>query len=217
MLLRGWHARPWHARAGTAAMRRLSRLRRPIWHLLAVAMAPIVACGGHTDPPPQPTQPVDTASTDVRCPDKIPDQPPTMCPRLKNMALGCGGNGMLHTSIGGGSGKPIILGAKLDTGSVFSAVLVVTNCQDGPREAVTFGVTYTGQLATPDNGPPCIARSKAVYSQFQFGDPFFGVFEGLARDKMHQALDDQAITSFTSALGLTAPATPRCALWREMP
>jgi hypothetical protein len=147
----------------------------------------------------------------------IPDQSTSICPRLKNISLSCGGNGMLHTSVGGGSGSPIIVGAKLDDGSILSAVLVVVNCQDGPREGVTLGVTYTGQVSTPSSGPPCISQSKAVFSQFQFGDPLYAGFENLAKDQMHQTLDDAAIGSFASTLGLGAPARSRCGSWREMP
>jgi hypothetical protein len=146
----------------------------------------------------------------------IPDQATNICPRLKNITLSCGGNGMLHTSLGGGSGSPFVLGAKLDDESKLSAVLVVINCQDGPREGVTLGVTYTGQVSMPSNAPPCISRSKAVFSQFQFGNPGYAGFERLAKDKIHQTLDDQAITNFASGLGLPAPAMSRCSFWQEM-
>jgi hypothetical protein len=124
---------------------------------------------------------------------------------------------MLHTSMGGGSGSPIRIGAKLDNGSVLSAVLVVVNCQDGPRESATFGVTYTGEVSTPPNAPPCIRQSKADYSQFQFGDPLYAGFEGLAKDKTHQTLDDKAIEAFANKLGLPVPSTSRCTIWRQMP
>ena len=73
-----------------------------------------------------------------------------------------------------------MLGVKLDTGSVLSAVIVVFNCQDGPREGVTFGVNYTGQVSMPPTAPPCISQSKADYSQFQFGDPAYAGFTDLA-------------------------------------
>jgi hypothetical protein len=147
----------------------------------------------------------------------IPDQATNVCPRLKNITLSCGGNGMLHTSVGGGSGSPIVLGVALDAGSVLSAVLVLVNCQDGPREGVTLGVTYTGEASIPPSGPPCIRQSKAVYSQFQFGNPIYAGFEGIAKDKMHQTLDEQAITNFAATLGLAVPSTPRCSVWRQMP
>jgi hypothetical protein len=186
--------------------------------LVAAAVFPIVACTGNIQPPtPPPTPPLTGVNTDRACPTMIPDQATTICPRLKNITLSCGGNGKLHTSVGGGSGSPIVLGAKLDDGSVLSAVLVVVNCQDGPREGVTLGVTYTGEVSMPPNAPPCIRQSKAVYSQFQFGDPLYAVFEGLAKDKLHQTLDDQAITNFASTLGIPGPAMSRCSVWRQMP
>ena len=198
-------------------MHRMSQLGFPTRLLLAAAVLfQIVACTGYIKSPTQPT-PVAPINKDYACPTMIPDQTTNICPRLKNITLSCGGNGMVHGSIGGGSGKPILLGAKLDDGSVLSAVLVLFNCQDGPREGVTFGVTYTGQVSMPPTAPPCISQSKAVYSQFQFGDPLYAGFEGLAKDKMHQTLDDQAITNWTSGLGIAAPAMSRCSLWREMP
>ena len=93
----------------------------------------------------------------------------------------------------------------------------MVNCQDGPREGVTFGVTYTGQVSIPTSGPPCISQSKAVYSQFQFGDPVYAGFEGLAKNQMHQTLDDRSIQQFASGLGLAQPTMSRCSLWRVMP
>lgn len=171
---------------------------------------------GPPPPPPQGPPPVAT-DQDVACPTMIPDQASNTCPRLKNATLSCGGNGMLHTSLGGGSGSPILVGARLDDGSVLSAVLVFVNCQDGPREGVTFGVTYTGEVATPPTAPPCIRQSKAAFSQFRFGNPIYAGFEGLAKDKVHQALDDEAIKAFAGRLGLAVPAISRCSIWRQMP
>ncbi len=185
--------------------------------LVTAALFQTVACTGNIQSPTPVTPPVPSANIDDACPTMIPDQATNVCPRLKNIMLGCGGNGKLHTSVGGGSGSPFVLGAKLDTGSMLSAVLVVINCQDGPREGVTFGVNYTGQVSMPPTAPPCISQSKAVYSQFQFGDPLYAVFEDLAKDKLHRTLDDQAITNLASKLGVTAPATSRCSFWREMP
>ena len=163
---------------------------------------------------------------DIDCPT-IPDQPTNMCPRLKNFTLNCGGNGKVHWGIGGGgaSGPPVI-GLKLDDQSKLSAVVVVVNCQDGPREGITFGVTYTGLVATPPTASPCISKSKVVFSQFQFTgqlgvvdtllDPR-GVAQILVKDKLHQTFDDQAIMHFTSSFGITPPAVSRCNLWRELP
>jgi hypothetical protein len=187
--------------------------------LAAAALLQIVACTGHIVPPTPTKPPVVANNIDRACPAMIPDQNTSICPRLKNITLSCGGNGMLHTSVNGGSGKPILLGAKLDDGSVLSAVLVVFNCQDGPREGVTFGVSYTGQVRIPSNAnaPPCISQSKAVYSQFQFGNPLYAVFEGLAKDKLHQTFDEQAINNFANTFGLAMPPMPRCSSWREMP
>lgn len=191
--------------------------------LAAVVMFQMTACGG---PPPEdpnnnatPTAAPTATPLDVACPTMIPDQPTNLCPRLKNITLACGGNGMLHTSVSGGSGAPILLGAKLDDGSVFSAVVVVVNCQDGPREGVTFGVTYTGQVRISETAgqSPCISQSKAVYSQFQFGNPGYAGFEGLAKDKLHQTLDERAIMAFAERLGLPSPTPPRCDNWRVMP
>jgi hypothetical protein len=187
--------------------------------IVAVVLFQIVACTGYIQSPTPPTPPPPTINSDLACPTMIPDQATNICPRLKNITLTCGGNGMLHTSVGGGSGKPFLLGVKLDNGSVLSAVLVtqLALCQDGPREGVTLGVTYTGQVSIPPTGPPCISTSKAVYPQFDFGDPHFDIFKDLAQDTMHQTLDDQAITSFASAFGLAAPAMSRCSFWHEMP
>lgn len=194
--------------------------------LAVVALFEMTACGptpnsgggtgtGTATPGAAPTP----TPVDVACPAMIPDQPTNLCPRLKNMTLACGGNGLLHTSITGGSGSPIILGAKLDDGSVFSAVLVIVNCQDGPRESITFGVTYTGQVRVSETPgqPPCISQSKAVYSQFQFGNPVYAGFEGLAKGKLHETLDERAIMAFADSLGLPSVTTPRCGNWREMP
>ncbi len=199
-------------------MHRLSRLRvsaRPL--LAAGVLLQFVACTGEIRSPAPATPPVPAANMDRACPSMIPDQATNVCPRLKNITLSCGGNGMLHTSVGGGSGSPIVLGVALDAGSVLSAVLVLVNCQDGPREGVTFGVTYTGEASIPPSGPPCVRQSKAVYSQFQFGNPIYAGFEGIAKDKMHQTLDEQAITNFAATLGLAVPSTPRCSVWRQMP
>ena len=192
-------------------------VRFPAWALLvAAALFLSVACTGTIQSPtPTPTSTA-TANPDSPCPT-IPDQPTTNCPRLMNATLSCGGNGMLHTSVGGGSGSPIQIIAKLDDGSVFSAVLVFVNCQDGPREGVTFGVTYTGEVTTPPTGPSCIRQSKAVFSQFVFGNPLMAPFEGLAKEKLHQALDDEALKEFTKKLSLQASATSRCSIWRQMP
>ena len=196
-----------------------NRSQFPAWPLLvAAALSQIIACTGSIQTPTTtPTPPIAAVNTDRACPTMIPDQPTNICPRLKNITLSCGGNGMLHTSVGGGSGSPIILGAKLDDGSVLSAVLVVANCQDGPREGITLGVTYTGEVSTPPNAPPCLRQSKAVFSQFQFGNPIYAGFEGLAKEKMHQTLDDEAIKNFASTLGIAAPAMSRCSIWRQMP
>jgi hypothetical protein len=197
-----------------------SQSRFPAWPLIVAAgLSQIVACTGYIQGPaaPAPTPTTSGINTDRPCPANIPDQPTSVCPRLKNIAVTCGGNGMLHTSVGGGSGSPILLGAKLDDGSTLSAVLVVVNCQDGPREGVTLGVTYTGEVSMPPNAPPCLRQSKAVYSQFQFGDPLYAVFEGLAKEKLHQTLDDEAIKNFSSSLGLAVPAMSRCSIWRQMP
>src|SRR5450631_4474595 len=187
--------------------------------LVSAAFFQLVACTGYIQSPsPTPTPPpIVPANIDHACPTGISDQATNICPRLKNITLSCGGNGMLHTSVGGGSGSPFVLGAKFDDGSMLSAVLVVVNCSDGPREGVTFGVTYTGQVSMPETGPPCINQSKADYSQFQFGDPLYAAFEGLAKDQLHQTLDDQALKSFASTLGLPAPAMSRCSFWRQMP
>ena len=200
-------------------MYRLSQFQIPAWVLLATAaLFQLDACTGNIQSPTPATTPVATSNNmDNPCPAMIKDQATSICPRLKNITLSCGGNGMLHTNFSGGSGNPFILGAKLDDGSVLSAVLVVINCQDGPREGVTFGVTYTGEVSMPPSAPPCVRQSKAVYSQFQFGDPAFAVFEGLAKGQLHQTFDDQALASFASKLGLTAPATSRCGVWRQMP
>jgi hypothetical protein len=196
----------------------MAQNRVPAWLLLAAAaLSQTVACTGHIQTPTPTPSPVATVSEDRPCPAMIPDQAATICPRLKNIALSCGGNGMLHTSVGGGSGSPIRVGAKLDDGSVLSAVLVAVNCQDGPREGITLGVTYTGEVSTPPNAPPCIRQSKTDYSQFQFGNPIYAGFEGLAKGQMDQTLDDEAIKSFASTLGLAAPAMSRCSLWRRMP
>jgi hypothetical protein len=196
-----------------------SQSRFSAWPLIVAAgLSQIVACTGSTQgPTPAPTPTTAGVNADRPCPTNIPDQPTNICPRLKNITVSCGGNGMLHTSVGGGSGSPILLGAKLDDGSVLSAVLVVVNCQDGPREGVTLGVTYTGEVSMPPNAPPCLRQSKAVFSQFQFGNPLNAVFEGLAKEKLHQTLDDEAIKNFSSALGLTAPTMSRCSIWRQMP
>ena len=80
----------------------------------------------------------------------------------------------------------------------------MVNCQDGPREGVTFGVTYTGQVSIPTSGPPCISQSKAVYSQFQFGDPVYAGFEGLAKNQMHQTLDDRSISAIRQRAWISA-------------
>jgi len=196
----------------------LDRFRFPIRPLLmAATLSQVVACTGYIQTPTPPPPPAAGVNTDRACPSMIPDQATNVCPRLKNITLTCGGNGMLHTSLGGGSGSPILLGVKLDDGSVLSAVLVIANCQDGPREGVTLGVTYTGEVSTPPMGPPCLRQSKVVFSQFQFGNPIYAGFEGLAKDKMHQTLDDEAIKTFASTLSLAAPAVSRCSIWRPMP
>ena len=197
---------------------RIHIVRRTL--LAAAALFQIVACTGNIVPPNSATPTPATApfaTADRPCPTAIPDQDPSLCPRLKNITLSCGGNGMLHTSVTGGSGKRFVLGAKLDDGSVLSAVLVVINCQDGPREGVTFGVTYSGEVSTPPTGPPCIIASKAVYSQFQFGNPLNACLEGVAKEKMHQTLDDEAIKAFATTLGMATPAMSRCSIWRPMP
>ena len=188
------------------------------WLLAAAIVWQMVACQG-TIIPPTPVSPGGTPAlnSDMPCPTSIPDQPTTQCPRLKNITITCGGNGTVHTGFSGGSGQPFILGAKFDDGSVISAVFVVVNCQDGPREGITFGVTYTGQVSTPETGSPCISQSKAVYSQFQFGNPLYAGLEGVAKDQMHQALDDRALASFAAQFGLATPAMSRCGGWREMP
>jgi hypothetical protein len=200
-------------------MHRLAQFQFLLLLLVAAALLQTVACTGtiNTPQPVTPPPPAAVAPGDVACPANIPDQATNICPRLKNITLSCGGNGMLHTSHTGGSGSPFVLGAKFDDGSMLSAVLVVVNCSDGPREGVTFGVTYTGQVSMPETGPPCINQSKADYSQFQFGDPLYAAFEGLAKDQLHQTLDDQALKSFASTLGLPAPAMSRCSFWRQMP
>ncbi len=171
------------------------------------------SCSGTASPLPG------TISNDKpqACPTAIADQPPQKCPRLKNITLSCGGDGVLHTELGGGSGKPLVVNAKLDNGSVFSAVLVIFNCQDGPREAITFGLTYSALLATPGTGPACIGKSKVVYSQFDFGDPHFAVFQGLAQDQLHRELDERALDAFASQLGLARASAARCELWKPMP
>jgi hypothetical protein len=184
--------------------------------VIAIGVFTIVASGRTALTPTPTVTPTAAGNTDKPCPT-IPDQATNLCPRLKNSTLACGGNGMLHTSVGGGSGNPILLGAKLDDGSVLSFVLVVFNCQDGPRESITLGVTYTGEVATPPNAPPCIRQSKAVYSQFWFGDPTLTPFKSLAEDKIFQTLDDEALKNFASGLGLPSPATSRCSIWRQMP
>lgn len=195
-------------------MRKLAQFGFPALLLLvATALLQTVACTGYINTP-QPTTPAPPPLGDQACPVNIPDQDTTKCPRLKNIMLTCAGNGKIHLSLGGGgTAGPLIVGAKLDDGSNLSAVLVVVNCSDGPREGVTFGVTYTGQVSTPPTGPACISQSKAVYSQFQFGDPLYAGFEGMAKDQFHQVLDQQAINAFST----TAPAVPRCSFWREMP
>jgi hypothetical protein len=202
-------------------MHRLTQFRFAAGLLIVAAgLLQIIACTtGYIQSPTPPSPPAPTINTDSACPTMIPDQATNICPRLKNITLSCGGNGMLHTSVGGGSGSPILFGAKLDDGSVFSAVLVtqLALCQDGPREGATLGVTYTGQLSTPSTGPPCISQSKAVYSQFVFGDSHFAIFEALAKDKLFQALDDQVITSFAKAGNIPVPAMSRCSLWHVMP
>jgi len=186
--------------------------------IVAAALLQTAACTGYINtPPPVTPPPVAVAPGDLPCPANIPDQATTICPRLKNITVSCGGNGMLHTSHTGGSGSPFMLGAKFDDESTLSAVLVVINCSDGPREGVTFGVTYTGQVSTPETGPACINQSKADYSEFKFGDPLYAIFEGLAKDQLHQTLDDQALAGFDTALGLPVPATSRCSFWRQMP
>lgn len=76
---------------------------------------------------------------------------------------------------------------------------------------------YTSEVVVPPTTPPCIRQSKAVYSQFQFGDPIYAAFEGLAKDKMHQTFDNQAVKAFADNLGLAQPTTARCGSWREMP
>jgi len=154
-----------------------------------------------------------TPTLTLTCPTTITDQPTNQCSRLKNMSLACGGNGMLHCSVSGGSGSAIALGASLDDRSELSAVLVVANCQDGPRE----GVTYTGRASTPAFGPPCISQSKNVYSQFRFGNPLYAGFEGLAKGKLHETLDEQALSAFVDQVGLAKPATPSCSFWRQLP
>ena len=122
--------------------------------LVTAALFQTIACTGYIQSPTPVTPPVPSTNIDSACPTMIPDQATNICPRLKNITLSCGGNGKLHASVVGGSGSPIVLGAKLDDGSVLSAVLVVFNCQDGPREAVTFGVNYTGQVSIPTTAPP---------------------------------------------------------------
>jgi hypothetical protein len=185
---------------------------------VAAALFQTVACTGTiTTPPPVTPPPPSIASTDVACPTNIPDQATNICPRLKNITLSCGGNGMMHTSHTGGSGSPFVVGVKFDDGSMLSAVLVIANCSDGPREGVTFGVTYTGQVSIPETGPVCINQSKAIYSQFQFGDPLYAGFEGMAKDQFHQTLDDQALKAFVTSVGLTAATPSRCSFWRTMP
>lgn len=211
-----------NGQVGDVTMHRPYQLRVSVRLLLAaLALFQFVACGGpggNSSTTPTPASPTATpVNADVACPTMIPDQPTNLCPRLKNITLSCGGNGMLHTSFTGGSGEPFILGAKLDDGSVFSAVLVVINCQDGPREAITFGVTYTGQVRVPETGPVCISQSKAVYSQFQFGNPGYAGLEGLAKGKMHETLDERSLTAFAARLGLVASTPARCSPWREMP
>jgi hypothetical protein len=208
-----------HLLRGGGAMHRLAQFERSALLLLvAAALFQTVACTGYINtPPPVTPAPPTITNADVPCPANIADQATNICPRLKNITLSCGGNGKVHFSLTGGSGSPFVIGIKFDEGSVFSAVLVIVNCQDGPHEGVTFGVTYTGQVSMPTTGPPCISQSKAVYSQFLFGDPLYAVFEGLAKDQMHQTLDDQAIGNFASSLSLPAPATSRCSFWRQMP
>jgi hypothetical protein len=203
-------------REGGATMNRSSPPSEIRLLFVATTLAHLIGCTGSINSPTPPAPPANNVNTDVACPS-IPDQATNICPRLKNATLTCGGNGMLHTSVGGGSGSPILLGAKLDDGSVLSAVLVVVNCQDGPREGVTFGVTYTGQVSQPTSGPPCISQSKAVYSQFQFGNPLYAGFEGLAKDKLHRTLDDEAMVAFTTRLGIAQGSTSRCSFWRDMP
>lgn len=189
--------------------------------LAAVVLFQIVACTGNiVSPTPSPSpgsSPPSLVASDNPCPTGIPDQDTSKCPRLKNITLSCGGNGMLHTTVTGGSGSPFVIGATLDDGSVLSFVLVVFNCQDGPRESITLGVTYSGQVAMSPTAPPCISQSKADYSQFQFGDPHFSTFESYAKDQMHRTLDDESIKRFAQRLGLTVPATSRCSFWRQMP
>lgn len=185
--------------------------------LMAAALFQNVACTGYIVPPSPP--PLGGTKRDLPCPTMIPDQDTSMCPRLKNITLTCGGDGMLHTSVSGsGNNDPILLRARLDDGSMFSAVFVVFNCQDGPREGVTFGVTYTGQVSQrPTDPAPCISQSKVFYSQFQFGNPVNAVFEDLAKGEMHKQLDQSAINGFADSLGLARPTMPRCSFWRQMP
>src|SRR5687768_10781440 len=92
----------------------------PARSLLAAVGVLVVACTGYINSP--------TSNTPhPSCPSMIADQPTNMCPRLKNMTLSCGGDGLLQTSFGGGSGQPVLVGAKLNDESVFSAVVVVVN------------------------------------------------------------------------------------------
>jgi len=197
----------------------LSSLVRPL--AAAVVLIQIVACTGNiqSPTPSTPSTPVVMgANRDVACPMNIPDQATNICPRLKNITVACGGNGMMHTSFDLATDrKPALIRVTLDEGTVLSAVLVVFNCQDGPREGVTLGVVYTGQVAQRDQQPPCISQSKAVYSQFVFGDPAFAPFEGFAKEQLHKTFDEEAINTYTSQLGLPRPVSPRCDIWRTMP
>ncbi len=192
-------------------MRRAARFPLAMPGAAIVLSRPAGCTGNIIDPTP--TLTLTPMAGHRACPTTIPDQPTNQCSRLKNLYLTCGGDGMLHSSVSGGSGSAITLGASLDEGSVLSAVLAVANCQGGPRE----GVTYSGQASTPAFGPPCISQSKTVYSQFRFGNPLYAGFEGLAKGKLHETLDEQALSAFVDQVGLAKPATPRCSFWRQFP
>jgi hypothetical protein len=91
---------------------------------------------------------------------------------------------------------------------------------DGAQMGIVLGVTYTGdqglETAADRTTTPCIVQSKCVYSEFRFDEPELGLFEGIVKDNIHQAIDGAVINTLFGGPG--KPVLPgRCARWRTMP
>lgn len=83
---------------------------------------------------------------------------------------------------------------------------------------VTFGLDYVGDFAPPAVGAPfCILRSKASFPQWGISDPLVAAFDGVLKERLFAAVDQQVVDQLNKTLGIPPGSPPRCATWRQLP